>query len=382
MRIAAGAYFEGFSSDINLFKKWADTAVNSFGQFYARSSSDYPPLYIYVLFLIGKINTFSTMSPYANLIMKMPSILADIASAVLILRIAKKYASSNTGILLSMFYLFNPAVFINSSMWGQVDSFFTFIVAFAVYMLTEKRIGFAAVFFIAAVLMKPQGIIFLPLLFFELVRRKNIKDILKVAVSAMITASIIVLPFSLNMNLSWIYKLFVGTVAEYPYASVNAFNLHSLLGANYVNDASILFIFNYHVWGLMFICTTTMFSWFVYIKSNNRLFASAVAMFQIIGVFTFSTRMHERYLFPAIALAVLSLIYIRDKKLFLISLGVSITSFLNTAFILFHLSSIMSLANYDFFVRIISFINYFSYMGSKNLAGFDIHKKKNSIKAG
>nr|WP_148228106.1 hypothetical protein [Syntrophobotulus glycolicus] len=357
LRIAAAVSIEGFSSDIHLFRNWAGTAADNLGQFYFKSSSDYPPLYIYVLFLIGKLLSFPAISPYTVLIIKLPAILADLATALFIFKVASKYHSRKTGILLAAYYLFNPAVWINSSLWGQVDSFFTLLIVAAVYLLTEKKLGFSAVFFTAAVLMKPQGIIFLPVLFFELVRTKKMGDILKAMVSAIITALIIILPFSLNRGLTWIYQLFAGTVAEYPYASVNAFNLYGLLGANYVNDAKTLLLFSYHRWGLILIVLTTLFSWLVYIKGNSRRFAFAAAMLQIMGVFTLATRMHERYLFPAIALAVFAWIYLKDKRLFFLAGGVSVTSFFNTFFILFHTSRIMDSSGYGFWLRIISLLN-------------------------
>ena len=57
LRISLSTLMEGHN-DINLFKSWATSAANGLSQFYSNSrSSDYPPLYIYVLFLIGKISS-------------------------------------------------------------------------------------------------------------------------------------------------------------------------------------------------------------------------------------------------------------------------------------------------------------------------------------
>ncbi|MCL6479010.1 MAG: hypothetical protein K6T65_11450, partial [Peptococcaceae bacterium] len=54
----------------------------------------------------------------------------------------------------------------------------------------------------------------------------------------------------------------------------------------------------------------------------------------IAGVFNFSTRMHERYLFPAVALSILAYIYLRDKRLLLLSAGFSATVYINTHYVL------------------------------------------------
>lgn len=337
LRISLATVIQGYPGDINLFKNWAASAANNFTQFYSSAkSSDYPPLYIYVLFLIGKIASMGIMSKYYILLLKLPSIIADIITAYLIHKLAKKQLSFEISVLLSAFYIFNPAVFINSTLWGQVDSFFTLIIFLSVYLLSENKTALSAAAFTLGILMKPQGIIFIPILFFELVRQRKLKNFAKAAVYAAITALIIIIPFSLNKNIIWIFNLYSSTVSEYPYASVNAFNFFSLIGANFVKYTNTLFIFNYHTWGMIFIVLTTAFSWFIYIKGNNSIYAAAAALIQIAGVFTFSVGMHERYLFPAAALSILAFIYLKDRRLLILAVGFSCTIFVNTHMILLY----------------------------------------------
>lgn len=356
-RISLGTVMQGYSGDINLFKSWATSAANSLSKFYSSSkSSDYPPLYIYVLAMVGKIASIGSMSKYYILLLKLPSILADVTTSYLIYKIAKKHLSLEMSILLAAFYIFNPAIFINSTLWGQVDSFFTLIVISAVYMLSQKKLGFATLLFTLGVLMKPQGIIFLPVLFFELVKQRKIKSFLKAAVIAIIAAIAIILPFSINKDPLWIFKLYSSSVAEYPYASLNAFNFFSLIGANHVKDTSTLFLLSYHNYGMIFIVLVTLFSWYIYIKGKDSTIAAASALIIMAGVFTFSVGMHERYLFPAIALSILSFIYLKDKRILLLTVGFSITSYLNTHAVLFQARSMDSLS-YSPMVIIVSAIN-------------------------
>lgn len=358
LRISSATLMEGFSSDINLFKNWAMTAANNLSQVYSNSrGSDYPPLYIYVLAVIGKIQSISMVSPYFTLMLKLPSIVTDIVTSYIIYKLATKYLSLEISILVSAFYIFNPATFIDSAIWGQVDSFFTFLIVLAVFLLSEKKVGFSAAMFSAAVLMKPQGIIFLPVLFFELVRKRNLKTFIKVAASALITAVLIILPFSFNQDPLWIFKLYSNTISEYPYASVNAFNFFSLLGANYKNNIDNLFIFNYHTWGIIFIVVITLFSWFIYIKGKSTSFAFAAALIQIGGVFIFSVGMHERYLFPAAALAILTFIYLRDKRLLIVSMGFSATIYMNIYSVLFGMLKGINSISFSPILIVTSFLN-------------------------
>jgi len=376
LRISAATLTDGHPFDMSLFKNWATAAANNLFQVYASSrSSDYPPLYMYILFLIGKAAGIQAMSPYYPLLLRLPSIVADIATSYLIYRLAVKYLSREISVLVSAFYIFNPAVFINSTFWGQVDSFFTLIVASSFYMLSEKKIGLSSALFTAAVLMKPQGIIFLPVLFFELIRGKSFKNFLTAGASALSTAFVIILPFALNKSALWIFKLFSNTMAEYPYASVNAFNFFSLIGKNYVKDATAAFLLSYHDWGMIFIVLVTAFSWFIYIKGNSGAFASAAALCQIAGVFMFSTRMHERYLFPAVALSILAFIYLKDKRLLLLSAGFSATVYINTHVVLFETSRGINSISFSPVLMITAFLNVLLFVYLVKVL-FDIAVKK------
>lgn len=359
LRISLSALIQGHPGDINIFKGWASSAAKSLTQFYSNSrSSDYPPLYIYILSLAGKIGNISIMTKYYTLLLKLPSILADIAASFFIYKIARKRFSSEISILLSAFYAYNPAIFINSTLWGQVDTLFALIVAASVYLLSEKKIVFSTILFTAAALMKPQGIIFLPVLFFELVRQKNWKLFVKTTVTALIAAVIIILPFSINKSPLWIINLYKSTISEYPYASLNAYNFFGLIGANYVKDTSTLFIFSYHTWGMIFIVLITLFSWYIYIRKNDSTAAAASALVLIAGVFTFSVGMHERYLLPAVILSILAFIYLRDKRILLLALGFSSTVYINTHMVLFQaLSGNMNSVSYNPVMIITSLIN-------------------------
>lgn len=336
LRLSASTLMAGHPFDLSIFRNWAESAANNLFQVYSSGrSADYPPLYMYVLYVIGKLGSAPVLSGYYSLLLKTPSMIADVVTAYLIYKVGRKYLTRELSILLSAFYLFNPAIIINSVFWGQVDSFFTLIAAAAVWALTEKKIGLAGSLFTAAVLMKPQGIIFLPVLCFELIRQKDLKNWLKAAAAGLATALLVILPFAVHYDNWWIFRLYSQTIGEYPYASVNAFNLFSLLGANYKSYELPWMFLNYHIWGLIFIVLVTAYSWFIYVKGRNIALIPVAALMQIAGVFTLSTSMHERYLFPAAALAILAGIYLRDKRLFYLAVGFSTTIFINTQNILF-----------------------------------------------
>jgi Gpi18-like mannosyltransferase len=355
LRIAVAPWIPGHPFDIQLFKSWAISAANNLTGFYLHTSSDYPPFYVYILYGIGKLASVPALSPYLTLLIKIPSILADVATAGLLYMAARKSMSFETGLMIAAFYTWNPAVLINSTFWGQVDSFFTLLVVAAVVFLSQSRIVGSSVLMTAAVLMKPQGIIYLPVFFFELIQGKRLKSWIIAAASALVTALILAAPFSIGQDPLWLFKLYKGTVNEYPFASVNAFNFFSLLGANYKSDSATWFLFSYRTWGLIFIVAVTLFSGWMYRKGGHARSASFAALLQIAGVFTFSTSMHERYLFPAAALALLAFAQWRDKRFLWLSFGFSLTIFVNTFSILYH--STRGAASYTATLFVISLLN-------------------------
>lgn len=362
LRIFSGLLIDGYPFDINTYKGWASSAANSFLKVYGNNSSvDYPPLYIYVLFIVGKLSTISAVTKFSALLLKLPSIITDILSAYLVYKVAKKHVSKEISVMLSAFYIFNPAVLINSTIWGQADSFFTFLIVSAVYFLSENKIVISTIFFASAALMKPQGIIFLPLLLFAYIiyiKKKDIKSILKSIMAGLVTAIVILLPFSLSQgNITWIYKLYLKELSEYPHADNNAFNFYSLIGANNVEQTKSLLIFNYHTWGMLFIIMITLFAGFIYIKGKSNAAIFMAAVIEITGVFNFSVGMHERYLFTALLLSIFAYIYINDNRILLLSALFSLTIYTNTHTVLFEQLKGVNIIGYSPVLVITSLIN-------------------------
>jgi len=357
LRLYLAAVIEGHSGDLSFFRNWSASAARDLTNFYSNSRCDYPPLYIYVLCLLGKTASITSLQPYTTILLKLPSILADLVTAWLICHWSKRCLPERAGVLLAASYIFNPAVFINSAMWGQVDSCYTLLIALAIWALINSKTVFSSGLFSAAILMKPQGIIFLPVLAFDLLRQKNWQSILKALAGFAAVAVIIVLPLAWQQGAAWIIRLFSGTIGEYPFASVNAFNLFYLLGANYVSDSQVPCLFSYHNWGMLFIVLTTAYTWWIYARGNTTRLAAAAALMLIVGVFTLGPSMHERYLFPATALAIMAFIALTDKRFLLLAGGFSISVFINTGMVLLTGSGFGHSSSYGMAAPIVSILN-------------------------
>src|SRR5690242_3059888 len=126
--------------------------------------------------------------------------MADIATAGLLFTLARRYWAAKTSLMLAALYAFNPAVILNSAVWGQVDSVLTLPILLGVILL-EKRPAAAGAAFAAALLIKPQALIFapLPLLWFAIrcLRRERhvTADLLMFSGTAIALFCLVILPF-------------------------------------------------------------------------------------------------------------------------------------------------------------------------------------------
>ena len=101
-------------------------------------------------------------------------------------------------------------------------------------------------------------------------------------------------------------RLLRSASATYPYGSVNALNVWYLAGLNWKPDATRVLGLPAHVWGLVLVAAYT--AWVVRQAAGRKEvpLAALAASAASLGLFVFATRMHERYLFFALPLALLA----------------------------------------------------------------------------
>lgn len=343
LRLCLAVASKGYANDIALFMAWADHAAKQglSGFYHTGMFVDYPPGYIYILYVLGLIKSMLSLdsaSHAAMLLFKLPAILADLAAAYFMVRTAKKKAGYSVSLALALLYLFNPAVIVDSAAWGQVDSIFALMLILSIHGIAQNKIERASVWFAIAALIKPQAFIFMPVLLVWFVYRRAWKKIPVSAFYGFTTFILLALPFFWgNGGLSGLIQLYKGTLASYPYATLNAFNLYALSDANWKPITGTWLLFSFQTWGTVFILAAAALAAFFSLRkqdgdSSKR--AYFVAMVLIAVVFMGVTKMHERYLFPVLLLAVLAFIQSLDRRMLMVYLGFSITGFINIAYVL------------------------------------------------
>lgn len=279
--------------DHGTFVAWANSlAVGGLKNFYS-GWSDYFPGYLYILWLMGKINIL--IPGFQEILFKLPAILADIFTALLIYKIILKVKDEKTSVFFAVIYLFNPAIFGNSTLWGQADSLTSLFSLLAIYLF-PKNIFISAISLAIGTLIKPQAAFILPaFLYMFFLYKKKVKDFLIFAFTGLSAFILGFLPFSNKPNfLEFILDRFEVSANQYPYGSVNAFSFWGLFG--FWKPDEITFWIGLGVAGVLIALITAI----VFLK-KPKMGEYLIAGFCFLITFLFLTRMHERHLLPTLA---------------------------------------------------------------------------------
>jgi Gpi18-like mannosyltransferase len=348
-----------FWIDMNSFRGWT-TGLIQYGisNFYSSMWSDYPPGYMYVLWLTGKAyQLFDPALQHTNgtlliALIKLGPILADIGGAILIWQILKERISLNSAYAASLSYAFNPLIIFVSAVWGQVDSILIFMMLLVVFLLLQERFIAAGLIGAISLIVKPQGLFLAPLFFCsQWFKQAWWKWAVAVTASLGMIWSM-VLPFYWQQRdfssigavlispFQWLYQRMMATAATYPYASVNAFNIWAAV--NWQPDKAELFNLSYRLIGLGLL--GTLLAWmgvFLYKNRQNSAFFLAGAII-LIGMFMLPTRMHERYILPAITFLAIAAAFIPSIRS--IYWGFTLTSSVNVgyAFVMYNHEALMN----------------------------------------
>ena len=343
LRILTSGISRGYSSDMSCFVGWSDAVFKSgFSNFYGSVSfSDYPPGYMYILYLLGGLRNLFSMDYNSfgyNLLLKLPSMLADILCGVVAYRFAMKKQNQGLGLLAAALFIFNPMVLLNSTWWGQVDSVFTLLILLSLIELYEKKHIYSAVLYALALLVKPQAVIVFPVFLFyivQLIRSEKGKGALDALWAALAGAAVFfcgVFPFFHNPL--DVFGLYLKTLSSYEYATLNTPNLFGLFGGNGQNLYGSFLFMDYNRWSYVFILAFCVMSAVLFFRNYKKEKLFSVSAFLICGMYVLSAKMHERYVFPA--LAFLLFYYVAtEKRMSLVFYGLfSFVAYMVTAWVL------------------------------------------------
>jgi len=128
---------QGFPTDVGTFWAWAErlAEIGPTGFYEPGYFSDYPPGFLYVLWLVGAIFDGEAL----RLVVKALSIPADIGVAVLLFRVVRGTAGPLAGALTGGLWMLQPGPIFAGPFWGQVDSWGTLPFLAALVAAGQKR---------------------------------------------------------------------------------------------------------------------------------------------------------------------------------------------------------------------------------------------------
>ncbi|MDE3111950.1 MAG: phospholipid carrier-dependent glycosyltransferase [Chloroflexota bacterium] len=287
----------GFPSDVGTFMAWAQRMAEvGPGAFYAPGYfSDYPPGFLYVLWAVGALFHGGEVM---RLVVKALSIPADIAIAIVLFRVVRPYAGATVGAAAGAIWMLQPGPIFAGPFWGQVDAWGTLPFLLALVAAAAGSWTWAGALAGVALMVKPQfglvGIVVVAAAVVELIRAGHRAPLLRVVAAGLAVSVALALPF--GMSPSAFVDLVRRASETYPYTSLFAFNVWSIVGDFWKPDAS------YVVLGGVLLVLGILGSVATLWSRRDLpmlLVAGALAAF---AFYFLPTRAHERYLFPAFAL--------------------------------------------------------------------------------
>lgn len=272
------------------------------------------------------------------LLIKLPAIAADLGAAILAFVLVRRWKSTNHGLVAAGTLALHPAIFYESSVWGQTDSIYAFFILACVWAYFDKQYFLAGMFMALSLMSKMQGIFVVPL-FAVLFIRTSWYATLKAMAGGSLTLLIIFIPFIAEGNSARVLDVYTDSVGYYPIVSSAAYNMWwSLYGdaAGSMNDTeTALWPFTYRQVGLILFGCSYLYALFIgwnWFKKTPKQESAipvvlALSAFLAHTFFMLNTEMHERYLFPFTMLGV-AMIFM-SRKAALIYAGISALFLLN-----------------------------------------------------
>lgn len=400
VRIVLAVQVPGYSVDINCFTAWSlRMAERGPAGFYAEDYfCDYPPGYMLLLWPVGLLLSAVKGAGVTLLVVKSLPILCDMAGAVLLFAFARKRLGDAAAALVAGLYALNPVVLVNGAAWGQADSVLALLVMLTCLAAIRRDWRAAFPLFAAAVLVKPQAILFAPVggiwLLVSLLEKQERADRtrqwksagLGLGLAALVAVAIIV-PFSVRQSPGWLIRLYAETLSSYAYATLNTANLYYLIGANWTSLethiptalplVTALAAMSGGLWLLLSgetpslrsqprrstlgaLCLLLALYQFglTFFGGNYTAYGYGMMAFafllaavclafdrqashlpfylalSLILIYVLGLKVHERYLLPALPLLLIAYVLTRDRRLLALCVGFSITTFINTAIVL------------------------------------------------
>lgn len=311
--------------DLKLLQTWYDYIyANGVTSLADGSFSNYPPAYLYLLWLFTLLSRWVGQVSAIKLI---PTLFDLLSTYVIFLMARLRYKSDKPYFIAACFFAM-PTILFNSTGWGQIDSLYTSFLLVCVYLLLNKNPFWALVAFGVAFSFKSQSVFLLPFLGI-LFLKGSIRWFHFLSVPAVYL--ILGLPAAMIGRSWWsIVSIYGGQVGQFRDLSRNAPNLYIFIPGTYYDSGLriglAIFVLVMLVWGWV--------NWRAKIKlSDRQIILMALAALTLVPFVL--PKMHDRYFYPVDVFSMAAVIFAPEMwfvpLLYQIISGFSYSAFIMSA---------------------------------------------------
>jgi dolichyl-phosphate-mannose-protein mannosyltransferase len=284
----------GHAGDVRVMVRWAEHMAEhgSLG-FYGADNAIYPA-FLYLLWPLGLLLDGEALSTA----IKGLSIPFDVAIGLMLAEVLRRRGLPGVGLGAAALYLLNPGAVVAGSMWGQVDNIGTLAFLGALLAAAARRDGLAGALAVLATLLKPQfGLAVLAVGVAAAIRTglaRRPAPLLRAVLGGAVTYALVTAPLALAPER---YLGLLGQTAQrQPMASLYAFNPWGLIAGFDTPDDG------YAAVGLVLLVAGIVVSLLPLRRRRDLGTMLAVGGMLALALYFLPTRVHERYLFPVLAL--------------------------------------------------------------------------------
>lgn len=337
LRVLLAPWFAGFGYDMDVVRNWVWHLVNEpLDQFYALADApDHLPGDLWFFLALGHAFTWlGGENIYGDVflpLIKLIPTLADLAVGLLLFAIVRDVGSDLAGRRAALWYLLNPATIFLTAVWGQWDSlsFALFLLGVLLLLRTHRWWLAPMPFFAWAVLIKPPLLVLVACMLLvplSAVWRAGasrisrfaqmLGNLLAAGAVSVLTVTLLSLPFDVGLfgvltRWSLVERAQIA-LNFYEYRVLSAFNLWMAPQGTlerYEDTVAGPLVISFYLWGLIMVTVALVGIAYSVWKLWNRVSVVTLAVWAGtaagMALFLFPTRVHERYLFPAMVLAIL-----------------------------------------------------------------------------
>jgi Gpi18-like mannosyltransferase len=283
----------GHYGDALVNGRWADNMAR-FGpwDFYRHDGAIYPAL-LYAYWPIGVLLDGAAQARA----IKGLSIPFDLAMGVVVYLVARRLVGPVRALVAPALYLLNPAVLLAGPVWGQVDAAGTLAYLLALLALAGRRFALAGAGAVVALLIKPQfGLVLLVVAVVAIVRWRqtgSLAPVVRSLVGGAAAYALVAIPLRMD-PISYLGRV-IGAGSFKEMSSANAANIWGLFHGYKKPDGDLVYI------GAVLLMVGLTAALLPLLRRQDRWTILAVGVFVVFAFYFLPTRVHERYLFPAMA---------------------------------------------------------------------------------